>query len=102
MNQGKQMKNVWTISAPNGDEKKFEKHPTQKPLQLLERIIFACTKKVDIVFDPFPKSSTTVVPAIKLNRLFVGCELEKEYIELSVNFLKECLKKIKIKSFFSF
>lgn len=96
------MKNVWTISAPNGDEKKFGEHPTQKPLQLLERFITACTKKGNIVFDPFSGSSTTDVPAIKLNRLFVGYELEKEYIELSVNFLKECLKKVKIISFFPF
>lgn len=88
LNKGKQMKTVWTIPAPNGEEKKFGKHPTQKPLQLLERIILASTKAKDLIFDPFSGSSTTGVAAIKLNRFFVGCELEDEYISLSIKRLK--------------
>ncbi len=91
LNNGKQMKTVWTIAAPNADEKKFGKHPTQKPLQLLERIILASTKKGDLIFDPFAGSSTTGVAAIKLNRSFVGCELESEYIFLSIKRLKACI-----------
>lgn len=89
LNKGKQMKTVWTIPTPNGDEKIFGKHPTQKPLQLLERIVLASTKVGDLIFDPFAGSSTTGVAAIKLNRSFVGCELEDEYIALSIKRLKK-------------
>lgn len=95
LNQGKQMKTVWTIPAPNGDEKRFGKHPTQKPLQLLERIVLASTKTGDIIFDPFAGSSTSGLAAIKLNRYFVGCELEDEYISLSIKRLRAYIEDIK-------
>ncbi len=88
LNKGKQMKTVWTIAAPNGEEKRFGKHPTQKPIQLLERIVLASTKVGDLIFDPFTGSATTGIAAIKLNRFFIGCELEDEYISLSIKRLK--------------
>ncbi len=88
LNNNKQMKTVWTIPAPNEEEKRFGKHPTQKPLQLLERIILASTKVGDLIFDPFSGSLTTGIAAIKLNRFFVGCELEDEYISLSIKRLR--------------
>ncbi len=94
INKGKQMKTVWTIPAPNGKEKKFGKHPTQKPVQLLERIILASTKEKDLIFDPFAGSSTTGVAAIKLNRRFIGCELENEYVSLSIKRLKEYINNV--------
>ncbi len=81
---GKQMKTVWTIAAPNGEEKKFGKHPTQKPLELLERILLASTREQDLVMDPFAGSCTTGVAAINLGRAFVGIEIEDEYVELAV------------------
>lgn len=93
LNQGKQMKSVWTIPAPTGKEKSYGKHPTQKPLQLLERIILASTREGDIIFDPFAGSSTTGVAAIKLKRFFVGCELEREYIDLSLKRLKASIEE---------
>jgi site-specific DNA-methyltransferase (adenine-specific) len=89
LNNGKQMKSVWTISAPKKDEKKFGKHPTQKPLELLERIILASTTESNLIFDPFSGSSTTGLAAIKLNRLFVGCETEDEFIQLSIKRINE-------------
>jgi site-specific DNA-methyltransferase (adenine-specific) len=92
LNGGKQMKTVWTIPAPNGDEKEFGKHPTQKPIQLLERIILASTRENDLIFDPFSGSSTTGLAAIKLNRLFVGCELEDEFISLSIKRIKNYIR----------
>jgi site-specific DNA-methyltransferase (adenine-specific) len=95
LNNGKQMKTVWSIPAPNGDEKFFGKHPTQKPLKLLERIILASTLENDFIFDPFSGSSTTGLAAIKLSRLFVGCELEDEYIALSVKRIKEYINQNK-------
>jgi site-specific DNA-methyltransferase (adenine-specific) len=95
LNNGKQMKTVWSIPAPNGDEKFFGKHPTQKPLKLIERIILASTVENDLIFDPFSGSSTTGLAAIKLNRLFVGCELEDEFISLSVKRIKKHINQNK-------
>jgi site-specific DNA-methyltransferase (adenine-specific) len=93
INKGKQMKSVWTMPAPNSNEKKFGKHPTQKPIQLLERIILASTKEGDLVLDPFSGSSTTGVACVMLKRKFVGCELEAEFIELSSKRLKEAINE---------
>ncbi|MEZ4527874.1 MAG: site-specific DNA-methyltransferase [Desulfobacterales bacterium] len=93
INNGKQMKSVWTMTAPCGEEKKFGKHPTQKPLQLLERIIMAGTVEGDWVFDPFSGSSTTGVASVKLGRKFVGCELESEFVGLSSKRLEAAIKQ---------
>lgn len=60
MNQDKQMRNLWEISAPPSQEKKFGKHPTQKPVALLTRIILASTKENELVLDPFCSSSTAI------------------------------------------
>src|SRR3990167_9101343 len=59
MNQGKKIRNVWRFTSPPAEEKKFGKHPTQKPVELLTRIILASTKEKDLVLDPFCGSSTT-------------------------------------------
>ncbi|MEJ5285181.1 MAG: DNA methyltransferase [Brevinematales bacterium] len=91
-NNNKQMKTVWTIPSPTTEEKKFGKHPTQKPIKLLERIILASTKEKDLIFDPFSGSTTTGIAALKLNRGFVGCELEDEYISLSIKRLTEVIE----------
>ena len=93
-NNSKQMKTVWTIPAALKSEKEYSKHPTQKPVQLLERIILASTEKGGLVFDPFAGSSTTGVAAIKNGRQFVGCELEKEFIALSKKRLESALKAV--------
>ena len=90
-NYGKQMKSVWTLSSPNGNEKDFGKHPTQKPVALLERIILASTSEGDLVMDPFSGSSTTGVAAIRLRRRFVGIELESEFLNLSVKRLEQAI-----------
>ena len=78
-----QMRSVWAVGTPKPDEKKFGKHPTQKPLELLKRIVLASTNKGDIVLDPFAGSSTTGIAAISNGRKFVGIDLEKNYLELS-------------------
>lgn len=92
MNNSKQMKSVWLFTAPNGSEKEFGKHPTQKPVQLLERIILASTSEGNLVFDPFSGSSTTGIAAIKLNRKFVGTELEPEFLNLSIKRLEQAIQ----------
>ena len=78
-----QMRSVWAIGTPKKSEKTFGKHPTQKPLDLLERIILASTNEGDLILDPFMGSGTTGVAALKLGRKFVGIEKEKEFIELA-------------------
>ena len=91
-NEGKQMRSVWhipdtedvwTVGTPKKDEKIYGKHPTQKPLELLKRIVLASTNKGDIILDPFTGSSTTGVAAVMHGRKFLGIDMEKEFLELS-------------------
>ena len=84
LNNNKQMTDVWTLPAIARWEKTFGKHPTQKPLSLLSRIILASTKENDCILDPFAGSSTTGIAANLLNRKFLGIELEEEFINISV------------------
>jgi site-specific DNA-methyltransferase (adenine-specific) len=63
--------------------KKYGKHPTQKPLALLRRIVLASTQPGDIVVDPFAGSSTTGIAAVAHGRRFVGIDTETEYLKLS-------------------
>lgn len=83
-NGGKQMKTVWKLGAPSKAEKSCGKHPTQKPIELLGRIILASTNEGDLVFDPFAGSSTTGIAALRAGRRFIGCERDSEYIDLSI------------------
>ncbi len=84
MNNNKQMQSLWSITAPKPEEKIYGKHPTQKPIALLERIVLASTKKNDIVLDPFTGSSTTGIAAYRLGRYFIGIDNKKEYLDKSV------------------
>jgi len=77
----KQMRSVWAITTPKNGEKKYGKHPTQKPEALLERIILACSQENDIVLDPFCGSATTGVVALKNSRKFVGIDAEVDYLK---------------------
>jgi site-specific DNA-methyltransferase (adenine-specific) len=80
-NRGKQMKSVWEIKPPETWEKKFGKHPTQKPVALLERILLSSTNEGDLVLDPFSGSGTTVLAALRTKRRAIGIEIESKYIE---------------------
>lgn len=84
-----QMRSVWSIYPPKKEEKKFGKHPTQKPVDLLVRIVMASTDKGDLVLDPFTGSSTTGIAATLNDRKFVGIDMEKKYLELSMKRFKE-------------
>ena len=78
-----QMRSVWSILTPRNGEKENGKHPTQKPLDLLKRIVLASTNENDIVLDPFCGSGTTGVACNCLkNRSFIGIEIEKKYCDL--------------------
>jgi site-specific DNA-methyltransferase (adenine-specific) len=81
-----QMRSVWSISTPKNGEKEQGKHPTQKPLDLLKRIVLASTNENDIVLDPFCGSGTTgVVCRCVGKRSFIGIEIDSEYCTLSKN-----------------
>ncbi len=82
INGDKQMTDVWRLPAIAPWEKTCGKHPTQKPLSLMSRIILASTKKGDKVLDPFCGSGTTGIAANLLEREFAGIEREFEYVKM--------------------
>lgn len=84
LNGGTQMTDVWRIPAVSQWEKEQGKHPTQKPLRLLYRIILASTNVGDTILDPFAGSSTTGIAANLLGRKFIGIEQEPQFIDLSL------------------
>ena len=77
------MKDVWTIPAIQKWEKSAGKHPTQKPLAVLARIILASTRPNAWILDCFTGSSTTGIAANLLGRRFLGIDSEEEYLQLS-------------------
>ena len=83
-NGGKQMKSVWQIPPPEPWEKRFGKHPTQKPVALLERIILAASEAGDLVVDPFLGSGTTAVLALRTSRRVLGVDSTEEWAMLAV------------------
>jgi len=96
-NGNKQMTSVWQIGLCIGEERlKGEDgkkaHSTQKPEELLKRVILSTTKQGDIVLDPFFGTGTTGAVAKKLKRQFIGIERESEYITLAENRIN-CVKE---------
>lgn len=85
INGNKQMKDVWTLPAIAKWEKSCGKHPTQKPLSVLTRLILASTKPNAWILDPFTGSSTTGIAANLSNRRFLGIDQEEEFLEISKN-----------------
>ncbi len=83
INDGKQMTDVWRLPAIGRWEKSCGKHPTQKPLALLARIILASTNTNDWILDPFAGSSTTGIAANLCGRRFLGIEKEIDFAILS-------------------
>src|SRR5882724_10294884 len=95
-NRGKQMKSVWEIRPPESWEKRHGKHPTQKPIALLERILLASTNEGDLVLDPFLGGGTTLLTAFRLGRDAAGCELSAEFLTLSLRRLCSNLVQLEI------
>jgi len=83
LNEDKQMKDVWKLPAISPWEKSCGKHPTQKPLSVLTRLILASTKPNAWILDPFTGSSTTGIAANLANRRFLGIDQEQEFLEIS-------------------
>ena len=80
---GRQMKTVWTMTAPKNGEKQFGKHPTQKPIALIGRCLRASTRRGDLILDPFMGAGSTGLACIGANRKFVGIELNSEHVQLA-------------------
>lgn len=79
INHGKQMRNLWEISA----NRHVTNHPTEKPERLLERIILLGSRENNLVLDPFMGSGTTGVVCKQYNRNFIGIEIDRNYCELA-------------------
>ncbi|MGH7864480.1 MAG: DNA-methyltransferase, partial [Candidatus Binataceae bacterium] len=80
---GKQLRNVWQIPCTPRSEKSFGNHPTQKPLELLERIVTLWTRPRDLVLDCFVGTGTTAVAAARLKRRWVGIEKDRTYFAVA-------------------
>ena len=92
---GLQMRSVWSIPTPAPSEKLFGKHPTQKPLALLKRIIKASTKSGDIIFDPFNGGGTTGIAAkIIGDRKYIGSEIDSNHINLTIKKYEAIANKV--------
>jgi len=76
--------NVWNFSRVRFKMDEYENHPTQKPEALLERIVKASSNPGDVVLDPFSGSFTTSAMAVRLGRVGVGIDLNKEYYEIGL------------------
>jgi site-specific DNA-methyltransferase (adenine-specific) len=92
-NKDKQMRSVWSIPLLSNAEKENGKHPTQKPLELLNRIISSSSNDGDWVLDPFMGSGTTGVVCSVLNRKFIGIDSNKEYLDIAIKRFRDNSKK---------
>lgn len=100
LNNGEQMTDVWNIPHVPNYEKKFGYHPTQKPLLLLNRIIFASTKINSLILDPFCGSGTTGVAAVANGRKFVGIDNNMDYVMLSIKRIRFVEKNVRSGMFY--
>ena len=83
LNGNKQMTDVWQLPAIGRWEKSCGKHPTQKPLGVLARLIQASTQPGAWILDPFNGSATTGIAAHLLGRKYLGLEMEDEFLSMS-------------------
>lgn len=81
---GKQMRSVWNIPLTPLSEKTSGNHPTQKPIELLNRIIVSSSKKGAVVLDPFNGSGTTGVVAKSLGRKYIGIDKQEDFLKLTL------------------
>ena len=92
-NKDKQMRSVWSIPLLPKNEKEFGKHPTQKPLELLNRIISSSSNEGDWVLDPFVGAGTTGIVCSVLNRNFIGIDSNNEYLDIAIERFKDKKKE---------
>lgn len=83
LNEGRQMRNFWSIPLTPSSEKAYGKHPSQKPLKLMERIVLLATNPSNLVLDCFSGSGSTLVACKMHGRSYVGIEQSPEYCAIS-------------------
>lgn len=101
INGGTQMRDVWNLPSIAKWEKSCGKHPTQKPLCVLSRIIQASTKEGAWILDPFTGSSTTGIAANLLGRRFLGIDINDEFLQISKARKEEINSIVKQKEYIS-
>ncbi|MBQ7311665.1 MAG: site-specific DNA-methyltransferase [Alistipes sp.] len=99
INGGTQMRDVWNLPAIARWEKTCGKHPTQKPLSVLYRIILASTQAGAWILDPFTGSSTTGIAANLLGRRFLGIDQEEHFLRISMDRKEEILDSLRCKEY---
>lgn len=81
---GRQMKSIWSIPLTPRSEKNNGIHPTQKPIELLRRIILSSSDEGDLILDPFNGSGTTGIVACELGREYIGIDTNEEFLDLTI------------------
>lgn len=89
--QNKRFTDVFSGAAINGGQKY---HPTQKPDWIIKRLICACTREGDTIFDPFMGSGTTGIACMQLGRKFIGCEIDEGYYKIAERRIREAAMQI--------
>lgn len=77
------MKDVWTVGRTKKIEKRHGKHSTQKPEEIIERIVLCSSQKGDVILDLFSGSGTTGVVSVRNDRKYIGIEINEEYLQIS-------------------
>lgn len=99
---GKQMRTVWDLSNnKNIDELRYGKHPTQKPIKILTRMIKLSSRPGDILLSPFCGAGSECVAAKITGRHYIGFEIEKEFCNISENRLAHVEKELEQMSMFN-
>ena len=89
--KGVKIKGISKLFTHNVSKSKYG-HPTEKPLEIIKKLVLTASSEGDLVFDPFMGSGTTAAACKELNRNFIGCEIEAKYCEIAEKRLKNTIK----------
>lgn len=91
--KGTKIKGTSKLFTHNCGKSKYG-HPTEKPLEIIEKLILTASNEGDLIFDPFMGSGTTAVACKELNRSFIGCEIESKYCEIAEKRLRKAVRSL--------
>ena len=89
--KGVKIKGISRLFTHNCGKSKYG-HPTEKPLEIIEKLILTASNEGDLIFDPFMGSGTTAAACKELNRNFIGCEIEAKYCEIAEKRLRKTIR----------
>lgn len=89
--KGVKIKGISRLFTHNCGKSKYG-HPTEKPLEIIEKLILVASSEGDLIFDPFMGSGTTAAACKELNRNFIGCEIESKYCEIAEKRLRKTIR----------